>query len=323
MFVLTDITDENRSTVFGRLLARNGAVTLAGTKITKATCAEVPPSASVGGSTGAHYFDLLPHINVTKIPIPLNLPAGPGPVTYNYAVTNIGKAAMATIWVKDDKCSPVEFVSGDINNNSLLDLNETWNYKCTKAVSQTETNTATTHGYANGMDVYDTASAIVAVGTKLTPPLIHLVKIPSVFVLPAGGGAVTYSYSVTNPGVAPLSDVSISDNKCTGLPGRVVGHPGDLNKNNLLDPGETWQFTCQTNLTQTTTNIGTAEGSANGLIAIDFSPATVVVNPPGLPNTGLPPFDGFTWWNTLMLIGGIVVGSGATFFFLKKRESVL
>lgn len=57
---------------------------------------------------------------------------------------------------------------------------------------------------------------------SIVPPLIHLVKTPNVFVLPIGGGTVTYTYLVTNPGTEPLHDVSITDNKCTGLPGRVV-----------------------------------------------------------------------------------------------------
>ncbi len=315
----TSITDTSGSTVFGRLLASTGAVSLSGTRITNATCV-APPASVISGTTGAHYFENLPHISITKIPSPLALPQGAGSVTYTYAVTNVGTAPMHTVWVKDDKCSPVTYASGDTNNNSILDLNETWTYRCTKTVSQTETNTATAHGYANGIDVYDTANAMVVVGSALPPPLIHLVKIPSVFVLPAGGGPVTYSYSVTNPGTAPLSDVSITDNKCTGLPGRVAGNPGDINKNNLLDPGETWHFTCQSNITQTTTNIGTAEGSANGLVAIDFAPATVVVNPPGLPNTGLPPEGTNTPWDAILAAGVLFLVS-TSFMVLKKRSA--
>ncbi len=295
--------------VEGRVLAQSGAVTLDGSDvITKATCLTPAPGAT--GTTGANYFANLPSIDITKVPSPLNLPSGPGPVTYTYKVTSLSKVPMNTVWVKDNKCSPVTYVSGDTNNNKLLDPTETWVYTCTKTVSATETDTATAHGYANGFDVYKTANATVVVGIPLTPPLIHIVKTPSVSVLPAGGGAVTYTYKVTNPGIASLSNVSVIDNKCTGLPGLVVGNAGDVNKNGLLDPGETWQFTCQTNITQTTTNIGTAEGSANGLTAIDFAPATVVVTPPGLPNTGLPPFEGFTRWNILALVGGVLVGSG-------------
>lgn len=230
---------------------------------------------------------------------------------------------MNTVWVKDDKCSSVQFVSGDTNGDGLLDLSEIWNYTCTKTVSQTETNTATAHGYGAGlgMDVYDTANATVVVGLAVIPPLIHLVKTPSVTVLPAGGGAVTYSYKVTNPGTAALSDVSITDDKCTGLPGRVVGHPGDINKNNLLESSETWTFTCQSNINQTTTNIGTAEGQANGLTAIDFSPATVVVAPPGLPNTGFAPF-GTDIWNILTLVNTLGLAAVLLYIVRKQRTVV-
>jgi hypothetical protein len=207
---------------------------------------------------------------------------------------------MSNVTVTDDKCAPVNFISGDINNDSKLNVNETWKYRCTATVLQTTANTATATGQANGFTAIDTANAMVVVGVPIIPPLIHVVKKPSVFLLPAGGGAVTYTYTVTNPGTAPLSNVTITDDKCTGLPGRVVGHPGDLNKNDLLESNESWSFTCQTNLTQTTTNTGVAYGTANGLIATDFSLATVAVTPPKLPKTGFPPKEESTIWNIII-----------------------
>lgn len=308
ILALTSIGLGTTANVEGRVLAQNGSVTLDGSNIiTKATCAVPPPAPAPAGSTlgGGASFATLPLIDVTKIPNPLSLPGGAGSVTYTYTATNIGVVPMIGPWVKDDKCAPLAYISGDSNSDSILDVDEAWKYTCTKTVSQTETNAATAHGQSNGWDVYDTANATVVVGAPIVPPLIHIVKKPSVFLLPAGGGAVTYTYTVTNPGVAPLSDVSVTDNKCTGLPGRVVGHPGDLNKNNLLESNEVWQFTCQTNLTQTTTNIGTAEGHANGLTAIDFAPATVAVAAPGFPNTGF--FSGNISWGTMMLVGLLLV----------------
>lgn len=316
VLAFSSITDSGGSTVEGRLLARGAAVTLDNTHVTKATC--VTPAAAPSGGAGANYWGTLPLIDVTKVPNPLALPAGAGPVTYTYTVTNTGKVPLGTIGVTDNKCAPVQYISGDTNNDSKLDLTETWLYRCTKTVSQTETNTATAHGYSDGVDVYKSANATVVVGSSVVPPLIHIVKVPSVFALPAGGGPVLYTYTVTNPGTAPLHDVSVIDDKCTGLPGRVVGHPGDINKNNLLDSGEMWTFTCQSNITQTTTNLATAEGSANGLTAIDFAHAGVVVLAPGLPNTGLPPFSGSALWYIVMLLVGLVVGAVGTSLILKK-----
>lgn len=305
------------ATLLGRALAFGGTVTTDANTITVPPACVAPPS---GGSNRP--APIYPLINVTKIPSPLNLPSGPGSVTYTYKVTNIGAVPVNDVSVNDNKCAPASFISGDVNNDSLLDLNESWIYRCTKILGVTETNTVTACAFAGnaagGGSMCDTANATVTVGVPIIPPLIHVVKIPSTFVLPAGGGAVTYMYTVTNPGTEPLHNVSITDDKCTGLPGRVAGHPGDLNKNDLLESNEAWSFTCQTNLTQTTTNIGTAEGSANGLTVIDFSPATVVVSAPGLPRTGLPPAP----WNMVVLglAGFLVIVSASLISVLNKHK---
>lgn len=321
ILAFSSITDNSGSTIEGRLLARNALVTLNNTIVTVPTCVLTP---SVGRSTApaalAPVPVVPPLINVTKIPSPLTLPLGGGSVTYTYNVTNIGTVPMDNVLLVDNKCSAVNFISGDTNNNSLLDINEAWIYRCTKVVSQTETNTATVRGFHGGIDAYDIAAATVVVGIPLPPPLIHLVKVPNTFLLPIGGGPVTYSYTVTNPGTAPLTDVSIIDDKCTGLPGRVVGHPGDLNQNNILESNETWHFTCHTNITQTTTNIGTAEGHANGLTAIDVSPATVVVTTPMLPNTGYGPENKSTIWS--ILIPTAVVALLLSLYIVRRKRTV-
>ncbi len=262
---------------------------------------------------------LPPLINVTKIPTPLALPGGAGSVTYDYTVLNLGAVAMSNVTVADDKCAAVSFVSGDTNGDSKLDTNETWKYRCVTTLSQTTTNTVTATGQANGLTASDVAQATVVVGAALTPPLIHVIKEPSVFVLPAGGGAVTYWYSVSNPGTVPLHNVSVTDNKCSGLASQLAGHPGDLNKNGLLDPNETWTFTCVTNLKQTTTNIGTATGDANGFTVVDLSPATVVVAPPKLPNTGVGSDEGSAPWNVVVLFGTLMAVAASLGLVLKKR----
>lgn len=298
----------------GRALAFGGTVTTDTDSITVPVC-----STSATVAAGGRSYAEPPLINVTKVPSPLNLTSGPGTVTYTYTVTNVGQVELRSVWVKDDKCAPVNYVSGDRGADGILNLYGKWIFTCTKYVSQTETNTATAHGYANGWDGYDTAIATVAVNTTATPPLIHLLKKPSTFLLPANGGAVTYSYEVTNPGTEPLNNVTISDDKCTGLPTRVVGHPGDLNANNLLESNEKWQFTCISNLTKTTTNIGTATGHANGFTAVDFSPATVVVPPPSLPNTGIVP-DISNLLDILVPVG--ILALLMAFYVSRKKHTV-
>jgi uncharacterized repeat protein (TIGR01451 family) len=112
------------------------------------------------------------------------------------------------------------------------------------------------------------------------------VKVPSRLTpFPFGGGDVTYTYTVTNPGVVPIYDVAVTDDKCASV--SLVS--GDMNTNNLLDPSESWIYTCPANVTVSTRNTATAIGKANGLVTVGYAFATVLVSLPNLPNMGLPP----------------------------------
>lgn len=259
-----------------------------------------------------------PLINVTKISNPLVLPSGPGPVTYNYAVSNIGIVPMTDVTVTDNKCGPVNYVSGDINLNSKLDVGEIWNYSCTTTLTQTTTNTATATGKANGLTATDIAAATVVVGSPLAPPLINLIKIPTPLFLPAGGGPVKYTYLVSNPGTVPLSGVTLTDDKCPN----IIVPSGDINGNGLLDPNETWTYSCQINLKTTTTNTGAAKGSANGLTSTHSSVVTVVVATavPALPNTGLPPQEKSLPWGTAVPSGFFAIS--LLIFIIRKKRTV-
>jgi len=284
----------------GRALAFGGTVTTAVDDVITVppTCSVSPyvppPTPPAGGGGGGGLFKQ-PIISIEKVPTPLALPSGPGVVVYNYTVTNIGKSPMTHIQVTDDKCPVVTYVSGDINNNKTLGLTETWKYTCTTTISQTTTNVVTAVGYAGGWNSFDTANATVVVGSALPPPLIRVIKTSDKFLLPYGGDLVTYKYTITNPGIVPMSNISITDDKCTGLPTQITGHPGDLNQNNLLDVNETFTFTCASNITSTTVNTATAKGYANGFTAIDYAVATVVVSAPGLPNTGFGTDNNLIW----------------------------
>ncbi len=214
-----------------------------------------------------------PLIDVVKVPSPLALPGGPGPVTYNYTVRNIGTVPMSNVTMIDDSCAPLNFVSGDTNGDSKLDLNEVWTYRCSTSLAATHTNIVVATGWANGISASDIATATVVVGVPIVPPLINVTKIPSPLALRAGGGMVTYTERITNPGTVPLSNVRLNDDKCS--PMKFIF--GDTNNDSKLDPSETWTYTCQTNLTQTTTNTAVATGQANGITVRDFAIATVVV----------------------------------------------
>ncbi len=265
--VSQDITVLSTTNWVGRALTYGHTVTTPDSNVVISTPAGC--SAPVVGTTSP----IPPLINVRKVPSPLALTAGPGPVTYNYTVTNPGKVPMHSVTLVDDQCSAVTFLSGDTNGDSQLDINETWLYSCATTLSQTTVNYATARGLANDMAAVDTAIAQVIVGVPVIPPLIHIVKTPSPLSLLAGGGNVTYSYAVTNPGTVALTDVTVTDDKCT----TVTRVSGDMNSDSKLQSNETWNYTCTANLALTTVNTAVATGHANGLTAIDTALATVVV----------------------------------------------
>lgn len=104
---------------------------------------------------------------------------------------------------------------------------------------------------------------------------IHIAKTAVPLTLPAGGGSVTYTYAVTNPGTVPLAGITVLDDKCA--PVTFAG--GDTNSNTALDVGETWTYTCTMTVTAATTNTATATGKdATGRPATATATATVTVS---------------------------------------------
>lgn len=299
----------------GRALAFGGTVTTDANTITVPTGCVAPVAPVVYGSGPLITAPVPPLISILKVPAPLALPLGPGNVVYGYTVSNVGTVPMSNVTVVDNKCSAVNFVSGDTNNDLKLDVNETWKYSCNTTLSQTTTNTVTASGQANGFTAVDIASATVVVGVPIVPPIIHVVKKPNLFVIPMGG-AVTYTYTVTNPGVVSLNNVTLTDDKCSAISNKM----GDSNNNQLLDVNEIWTYTCTTHLNQTTTNVGTVKGSANGLTATDFSLATVVVTPPKLPKTGFPPKEEGAPWNIIISAG--ILGVVLAFYQARKKQII-
>jgi len=112
-----------------------------------------------------------------------------------------------------------------------------------------------------------------------------------------------------------MGDVNVLDNKCAP----VAYVSGDTNNNGLLDPGEAWVYTCKADITASTMNTATAEGTANGTTAIGYAFATVLVAAPGLPNTGFPPDGSAVPWIILIVVG---LSCGAYLYFIKKKQAV-
>ncbi len=126
-------------------------------------------------------------------------------------------------------------------------------------------------------DAWDLPGLFADIFTDLTCPQIGIEKTPSVSSLDAPGGAVTYSYAVTNSNPeASLGSVVVGDDKCSP----VSYLSGDTNEDGRLQSSETWTFSCSATLSATTTNVATASGEYNGVGFSAQDVATVVVAEP-------------------------------------------
>lgn len=153
----------------------------------------------------------------------------------------------------------------------------------------------------------------------LSVPSIRVTSVPSPLTLPPSGGSVNYTYKVINPGDVPLSQVTITDDKCHPMSNKL----GDTNGNYLLDTQEVWLFSCNTHLLQTTTSTASVKAYANGLKATANDTTTVKVETPtqispNFPDTGeITSLKVYLW----KILSGALLLLIVLFYFTRKRKS--
>ncbi len=150
ILAVTSISLEDGASVEGQLLAHDGSVTLINNVVANDWCAS---SQAISIAKSANFVAL----------------SAAGPVTYTYLVTNPGTVVLSNIVVTDDKISPVIYVSGDTNGDTLLQPGETWVYTATANLTATTTNIATATGSTTGTPVTAvtaTATYTVSIGPR-------------------------------------------------------------------------------------------------------------------------------------------------------------
>ena len=232
-----------------------------------------------------------PAIHLESSVSPSVLAGGGGSATFSYVVTNVGNVPIAGLSVIDTACAPIGYGSGDVNQNGRLDLSETWRFSCTATISKTTTGNARVLGNVNGSGLHDDITETVTVSgtapTTVTPtasasmtasapaahsPAIALDVRAQPPALPAGGGSVVFTYTVSNAGDVPLSSVSLADNVCQTIRRTAA----DANGNGMLDLAETWIFTCVTGVFASMTDQPMVTGMFDGQ-HIFASASTMVV----------------------------------------------
>lgn len=97
--------------------------------------------------------------------------------------------------------------------------------------------TTTYQNCANIRPALDTEQTCVITNTAIVRPAIHVIKTGPTQA--HEGDTVTYTFTVTNPGNAPLSGLTVVDS-IAGI--GAVYQSGDTNDDGKLDPGETWTY---------------------------------------------------------------------------------
>ena len=221
-------------------------------------------------------------------------------VTYTFTVTNQGNTPLTSVTVTDPLLGGLltAVPTGDTNNNTILEVTETWVYVQDYVVTQSDidtgsiTNQATASGTGVNGIVSDVSGATVSddIPTVTIVPeacfdAIAITKsgvfndVDTSGCSTASVDTVTYTFTVTNQGNTPLTGVTVTDPLLGGLLTAVP--TGDTNNNTILEVTETWVYVQDYVVTQgdidtgSITNQATASGTGVNGIVSDVSGATI------------------------------------------------
>ena len=229
-------------------------------------------------------------------------------ITWRYEVTNTGNLPLSNINVTDDKLGVVtdsNLVGGDINNNSILDVNETWIYEVEGTADAGQyNNTSTVTGVSDNGTVTDedTTSYFGAANPSIT--IDATINGDDGEEIPPGTN-ITWRYEVTNTGNLPLSNINVTDDKLGVVTdSNLVG--GDNNNNSILDVNETWIYEVEgTADAGQYNNTGTVTGVSDNGTVTDEDPTsyfgaanpsiTIDATTNGDDGEEIPPGTNITW----------------------------
>lgn len=157
-------------------------------------------------------------IEVTKVAAPQTYDAG-DTITYHYVVENTGNVTLTDVTLTDDRATgitctpdmPAELAPGD-----TMTCTGTTTADAADVTAGSIPNRATASGQPPGdlPRVEDHADEkVFAVGE----PSIEITKVGSPQTYTRPGQEITYTYVVTNTGTVPLTGVTVTDDRITGL----------------------------------------------------------------------------------------------------------
>lgn len=167
------------------------------------------------------------NLSVSKTVTPAGAIANLTVLNYSITLENDGPQILTNVSVNDvltqslnalTLTNGINFVSGDVNNNGVLNIGETWIYSASYAVVQSNID--------NGSELLNTATVstdqlpdeIGSVATPITQNNDLLTEKTSSFLLDnnndglaAAGDVIRYTYTVANIGNTTLSNIILTD----------------------------------------------------------------------------------------------------------------
>jgi len=221
---------------------------------------------TVTKSEVTNYFGSVPGIAIESFISGQDADSAPGPTLaafastpFTYVLSNSGNIALTNVVVNDDNGTPGNaaddfsptLATGDTNGNNLLDIGETWIYSANRTTNFGQiSHSATVSAEDSAGQLVNAVDALNYFGSAPGIDLQQSVNGDDADSVPGptlvAGSTATFTYTLTNTGNVPLSDVVVTDdNGSAGSPGddfspTFVG--GDTNGNNLLDVDETWTY---------------------------------------------------------------------------------
>ena len=209
----------------------------------------------------AHYFGSDAQIAIDKVTNGadgLDIPIGTA-ITWTYTVTNPGNVPISNVIVSDDKIGVISGPDSGDDGDGILQVGETWIYTMAgSSVADQYDNTGTADGLYNEAPVSDSDDSSYF-GSDAQIAIDKVTNGADGLDIPVGT-AVTWTYTVTNPGNVPIANVVVTDD----LEGVIAGpDSGDTNTNGLLDIDEAWIYTLDLvggAVAGQYDNVGTADG---------------------------------------------------------------
>ncbi|MEO7663957.1 MAG: SpaA isopeptide-forming pilin-related protein, partial [Candidatus Limnocylindrales bacterium] len=234
---------------------------------------------------------------VSEVPDPV---LANGSATITVRETNTGDSSLSNVNVTGSPCAT--WTPVDAGFDGTLDPTESEDFTCT--IADVGTTNVAWSALGHGTDELDNAAPLdnedEAGSIHVVNPNIDVVKTAgsdldtqaadgSVYSV-EDGTTVVYRYEVTTQDPDGLTNVTVSDDLCSPVTAvETAGHnSGDTNTNDTLEPGETWVFTCSTDLSiaddgATVHNIATATGTPlTGADVNDQDDADVALLTPGI-----------------------------------------